>query len=155
MGTVVHQRYLFGSKYALKACMSLWDPHLDACFTCIRYMRSTMNFEKLVVVVDRVLLEPPAKDRLFQTFLFPFSLSFLPFISEVRSSSVYIIIGTDTMSSDSSLTSSSLGVESPVPSSSNATLDDDITPFPSPVISAQKLAGLSCKWPSSLIQARL
>jgi len=39
------------------------------------------------------------------------------------------------------------GTESPVASSSSSTLDDDLTPFPSPVLSARSLAGLSCELP--------
>ena len=50
-----------------------------------------------------------------------------------------------TMSDSSgSLLSASPGVESPIASSSTSfPPDDDITPFPSPVLSAQSMAGLS------------
>ena len=35
-------------------------------------------------------------------------------------------------------------------SSSHTTLDDDITPFPSPILSATSLAGLSCEFSTSV-----
>lgn len=42
------------------------------------------------------------------------------------------------------------GVESPVASSSSSTnVDDDLTPFPSPMLSATSLAGLSRQFSSS------
>lgn len=47
----------------------------------------------------------------------------------------------------SSLSDIITGVESPVPSSTppSTAPEDDFTPFPSPVLSATSLAGLSCK----------